>query len=245
MGVTDTERRNIDRAQAHADYVAQCQLPELPSSLSEWFSFMRATEHQDLYLAEDFLSAPRATDANVLLQMQEGYRFILDRAASTPSRLIWNDLVRSGGWAPGWVVLTYAYVQDPLVADVTAPSISIVQLSPHKRTWQAEPRFASVSELIHAINVHDRPQPSTEPVPWYEVVLTDLGPIPKRTLLALKSLPEFSALDPVGLLALTPPLTLIDATVSEEAANRVANRLRAVGALVEVRVTARPSTTAI
>lgn len=100
-------------AEVQASLAAQFALPPLPPPAQEWFAWCgRMATHSLALDTPDWregcrseLTGSGAVDVPGLLACMEGYRFILDQQASTPTHLVWSDAAESGEWQLHWVIL--------------------------------------------------------------------------------------------------------------------------------------------
>jgi hypothetical protein len=193
-------------------------------------------ERFDMHAAgEQMLDALEVIDLASAFAAMDGYRFVLDQKNSTPDALIWTDQVDSGQWRPEWVVIE-SIGADPIIADLSQPQIPILWDMHGSGRWSPQPMFDSLSNFIAALEVRP-PQPQTfTPSALYSVVITNFGPNPKRGLLALKRLPTYSDHSPAKLLALLEqtPFCVIDKTISEPLAKRIAQLFLECGAKVKI-----------
>lgn len=121
------------RTAVQASLAARFTLPPLPPPIQDWFAWCRRMGSQSLVLEAPswreegggVLTGSGAVDAPGLLADMEGYRFILDRKASTPEHLVWSDAVDAGLWQPHWVVLQNAD-GDPLIGDISQPEVPVL-----------------------------------------------------------------------------------------------------------------------
>ncbi|RYH57508.1 MAG: hypothetical protein EON54_11790 [Alcaligenaceae bacterium] len=232
-------------ADIQASLAAQFTLPPLPPPIQEWFAWCRSMAAHSLALdgadwregSYSELIGPGAVDVPGLLASMEGYRFILDRQASTPKHLVWRDAVESGEWQPHWVVLQNAN-GDPLIGDISQPEVPVLWDLHGSGRWSPEPLFSSLRMLMERIKV-DAPvlsaEVSTETL-FYTVQLTDLGPQPLQVLTALKAHPDYRHLAGASLLNLKHrlPLPLLAGNISSASKDAWVRRLEALGARVTV-----------
>ena len=232
-------------ADIQASLAAQFALPPLPAPMQEWFAWCRIMGTQSLVLSEPRwregcdgeLSGSGAVDVPSLLASMEGYRFILNQEASTPTHLVWSDAVESGGWQPHWVVLQNAN-GDPLIGDISQAEVPVLWDWHGSGRWAPQPLFPCLRMLMERIEIN-APEPADEissKVFLYTVHLTDLGPQPMRVLTALKVHPDYRHLAGASLLALKHrlPLPLLVDNVSSAAKDSWVHRYEALGAQVAV-----------
>ncbi|CAN7697244.1 hypothetical protein [Variovorax paradoxus] len=233
------------RTTVQASLAARFTLPPLPPPIQDWFAWCRRMGSQSLVLEapswrEDgggVLTGSGAVDAPGLLADMEGYRFILDRKASTPEHLVWSDAVDAGLWQPHWVVLQNAD-GDPLIGDISQPEVPVLWDWHGSGRWSPRPLFPNLQMLMARIQVHVPPSLPGDHVPvvFHTVHLTDLGNEPLRVLTALKAHPDYKHLAGASLLKLKHqlPLPLLDDSVSVARKDDLVHRFEALGARVTV-----------
>ncbi|MCZ2496156.1 hypothetical protein GN316_05250 [Xylophilus sp. Kf1] len=232
-------------AEIKASLAAQFAVPPLPPPMQEWFAWCRSMETHSLFLeAADWregcrseLTGSAAVDVPGLLASLEGYRFILDREASTPTHLVWSDAVESGEWLPHWVVLQNAN-GDPLIGDISQAEVPVLWDWHGSGRWAPQQLFPNIRTLMERIEI-DAPNLEDEfpsKVSLCTVHLTDLGPQPLQVLTALKAHPDYRHLAGASLLKLKYqlPLPLLADNVSSAAKDFWVYRLKALGAQVAV-----------
>ena len=233
-----------------ASLAAQFALPPLPPPIQEWFAWCRSMATHSIALDEldwregshSELTGPGAVDVPGLLACMEGYRFILDRQASTLNRLVWNDAVESGEWQPHWVVLQDAN-GDPLIGDVSRPEVPVLWDWHGSGRWAPRPLFPNLRMLMERIRI-DAPVLAEEVSSrtlFYTVHLTDLGAQPLQVLMALKAHTDYRHLAGASLMNLRHqlPLPLLADNISSAAKDTWVRRFEALGARVAVVETSR------
>lgn len=233
------------RPAIQASLTAQFTLPPLPPPIQEWFAWCRRVEAQSLMLDEtDWrdgwrgeLTGSGAFDEPGLMAQMEGYRFILDQAASTPEHLVWSDAVAKGQWQPHWVVLHTAD-GDPLIGDISKPEVPVLWDWHGSGRWSPQQLFPNLRMLMERIEVDVPVLPDgiASTVPFYTVHLTDLGTQPLQVLTALKELSNYRHLAGAALLKLKHqlPLELLADNPSVAAKDYLVQRFEALGARVTV-----------
>ncbi|MDR2327631.1 MAG: hypothetical protein LBE51_19795 [Acidovorax sp.] len=218
---------------------AQFSLPPLPAALQPWLDWCAALPAEVALHLEAMgpLTGPRTVDGPSLLRAMEGYRFVLDQLASTPEQLVWHDMVECGDWQPHWLVLQNSE-GDPLIADLSQPTVPVLEALHGAGHWDPQPCFDSVAELMQQIEVYTPQSPGDgPPTVFYSVDLVDLGPQPLRVLTALKTHPRWRDHAGARLLALRDqlPLCLLDNNVSASLRDHWVHICEAQGGKVEVR----------
>ncbi|RYH50065.1 MAG: hypothetical protein EON54_15800 [Alcaligenaceae bacterium] len=232
-------------ADIQASLAAQFALPPLPPAMQEWFAWCRSMGTHSLWLNEaDWregcqteLTGAGAVDVPGLLASMEGYRFILDRQASTPTHLVWSDAVESGEWQPQWVVLQNAN-GDPLIGDISQPDVPVLWDWHGNGRWSPQPLFPALRMLMERIepSAQNLAEEVSSGGVSYTVHLTDLGPQPLQVLTALKAHPDYRHLAGASLLKLKHqlPLPLLVDNVSSAAKESWVHRFETLGAEVAV-----------
>ena len=232
-------------ADIQASLAAQFTLPPLPPPMQEWFAWCRSIGAHSLFLDESDwregshseLTGSGAVDVPGLLASMEGYRFILDQQASTPTHLVWSDAVESGEWQRHWVVLQNAN-GDPLIGDISQPEVPVLWDWHGNGRWSPQPLFSNLRMLMERIEINapNLAEEVSSEVFSYTVHLTDLGPQPLQVLTALKAHPDYRHLTGASLLKLKRqlPLALLVDNVSSAAKESWVHRFEALGAQVAV-----------
>ena len=260
-------RENWPSAAAiRASLMAQFSLPPLPPAIHDWLAWYvalkpgvrlrlpgdPATENDgeapwldlDEEAPEPFgtgvLTGIATVDVPSLYEAQNGYRFVLDHPRSTPDHLIWQDMAATGDgdWQPHWLALQHIGA-DPLIADVRVADVPIYTAWHGAGRWDAQPLFASVAELMRALEVVDPTSPvRLAPSPVYTVQLVDLGPQPMQVLLALRQRAAYRSWSSSQVMQLKHalPLTLGDGWGSGQRhlVDRLVQQYEALGARVRV-----------
>jgi hypothetical protein len=231
--------------QIRADLSMRFGLPPLPAEFDHWFEFARNALGMDILLESNDLDFGRegpipldgleVTDGLSALSAMNGYRFILDQKNSLVDALRWTDQVDRGEWQPHWIVIE-SIEADPIIADVRFPQVPVLSDYHGSGRWDPSPMFDSLADFIATLRIEPRRNIAISPSPLYTVTIVDFGPEPKRVLLALKGLPGFCEYSNAALLALTKQQTLavLEDTVSDLLAERMAKRFRDLGATVEI-----------
>lgn len=233
-------------ADIQASLAAQFALPPLPPPMQEWFAWCRSMGTHSLVLSEanwregchsSELTGSGAVDVPGLLASMEGYRFILDQEASTPTHLVWSDAVESGEWQPHWVVLQNAN-GDPLIGDISQAEVPVLWDWHGSGRWSPQPLFPNLRMLMERIEINTPAlaEEVSSKVFFYTAHLTDLGPQPLQVLTALKAHPDYRHLAGASLLKLKHqlPLPLLVDNVSLAAKDSWVHRFEALGARVAV-----------
>ncbi|MFG6501945.1 SMI1/KNR4 family protein [Microbacterium sp. P05] len=214
-------------------------LPPLPAALDAWFTLIaELPTDSELVFDGVVLDNLGVVDAEAARRALIGYRFVFENDK-------WVDTVERGEWRESWIVLD-SLSADPLIADISAPEVPVLQDEHGRGRWEPQPAAPTLAAFIAQLERVDDlpgPPPFDESLFSWSVWAVDLGPSPLKTLISLSNWPLFPTYERSELLRLRANLPAqLASGLTETLAQSSVDFGKRSGATFEARTYRRGST---